>query len=60
MSDSEKFVGVTRDVVDGFIKKLEEAGVDAGVTKRLRSTVLDKAKVSEKDLREALFPVEET
>ena len=56
MPETEKFVSVTRDVVEAFLSALEQTNVNSDVTEKLRVTLLEKAKVSEKDLRQALFP----
>ena len=55
MSDNEKLVGVTKEVIDQFLHSLENDQVDADIVERLRVTILDQGKTTDKALREAMF-----
>lgn len=55
MSDEQKFVGVTRSVVEKYLDDLHGAGVEVNAIDRLRETLLKQGKISEKHLRQALF-----
>jgi len=48
-------VDVPERVFEAFLARLEEAGVEAAVTERLREVLITKAEYAAPALREALF-----
>lgn len=55
MSDEQKLVGVTKSVIESYIKELSYKDIDPNVIDRLRITLLEQGNTSEKQIRQALF-----
>lgn len=56
MAAQQKATSVTREVLEKFLAELGQTRVDSDVTERLQAVLMNQARVSEKDLRQALFP----
>lgn len=56
MTEIQQITNVTRDVLEKFITRLKENGVDADVAERLSTVLFGESKAAEKELRQALFP----
>jgi len=60
MSDQEKNqqADVPTQVFEGFLRALEKEGVAQEVVQRLKKTLIEEGKFSDKQLKSALFPEE--
>ncbi len=58
MADSNKPVGVTKDIVESFLAQLSEKEVDDVVVEGLRKTLLEDGKSTKIALENSLFPDE--
>jgi hypothetical protein len=58
MADSNKPVGVTKDIVESFLAELSEKDVDDAVVNGLKKTLLEDGKSTKVALEKSLFPEE--
>jgi len=60
MPDKTLFGEVPTEVFNNFLRQLREAGESNDLVARLEKTVLTDGALSERDIRKALFPTDQT
>ena len=55
MSKPPQLASITDDVVSDFLAELEKSDIESNVTDRLRTVLQNSDKISETELRNALF-----
>lgn len=58
MENTEKIVGVPKQVFEKFLDDLKEKGISEEIIARLGKTIFDDGRLTDKALREAIIPKE--